>query len=280
MLEILSPKNGGESIYIFNPYLNEIEEISIPSNYKFSKNFAYLNLLPYCFISGGIKDNNILNSFYAIRKKAMREFDFINLSPMIKERYNHCMIELKFLGDIAVIGGWNTKKCEIYNFQKDWKGLPDLNYVRESPSCCVINEKNIFCFLGYNNELNKYNDTIEKLNLNSKNMKWEDISPIGMKQIMQRKAASCLIYNHKGNDYIFIVGGINNLEKETNDILIYDEKENKIDRKKKRLPFNCSFNQNSFNLLCSGYYCNFNVNSLIIQYEQLGEVFFTIRQKK
>ena len=43
--------------------LNEIEEILIPSKYKFSKNFAYLNLLPYCFVSGGLHDNIILNSF-------------------------------------------------------------------------------------------------------------------------------------------------------------------------------------------------------------------------
>ena len=280
MLEILSPKNDGESIYIFNPYLNEIEEILIPSKYKFSKNFAYLNLLPYCFVSGGLNDNIILNSFYCIRRTGPRSFDFINLSPMLIERYNHSMIELKFMGDIAVVGGFNSRKCEMYTLQKEWKGLPDLNHVRESPSCCVINEKNIFCFLGYDNELNKYNDTIEKLNLNAKSIRWEEIRPIGMKQIMERKASSCLVYNHKGNDYIFIVGGINNIEKETNDILIFDEKENKINRKKKRLPFKCSFSQNSFNLLCSGYYCNFDMNSEVIQYERLGEVFFTLSSKK
>ena len=68
---------------------------------------------------------------------------------MLKERYNHSMIELKFMGDIAVVGGFNSRKCEMYTLQKEWKSLPDLNHVRESPSCCVINEKNIFCFLGY-----------------------------------------------------------------------------------------------------------------------------------
>ena len=189
------------------------------------------------------------------------------------------MIELKFLGEIGVIGGWNSKNCEYYNLKKkEWKNLPDLNYVRESPSCCIINDKYIFSFLGYDNKLNKYNDSIEKLDLhlNFKEMKWEEIKPLGMNKNMERKAASCLIYNRKGNNYIFIVGGINNLEKDSKDILIFDEKENKIERKKNRLPFQSSFFQNSFNLMCSGYYCNFNKNSYLIQYEQLGEVFFSL----
>ena len=280
LLEVLSPKNDGDSIYVFNPYLNEIEEILIPSNYKFPKNFAYLNILSYCFISGGIREQNILNMFIAIRRKARKSFEFVNLPSMLHNKYNHCMIELKFLGKIGVFGGWSSKKCEYFNMKKkEWIKLPDLNHIRESPSCCVINEKNIFCFLGYDNELSQYNNTIEKLNLNLKELKWEEIKPLGMKNYMGRKAASCLIYNYKGNDYIFIVGGINNLDKESRDILLYDEKQNKIERKKNRLPFKCSFSQNSFNLLCSGYYCNFNINSSLIQYEKLGEIFFGLSKK-
>ena len=184
--------------------------------------------MPYCFISGGIIENNIiLNDFLAIRRKGTKLFEFVNLKSMLEKKYNHSMIELKFLGEIGVIGGYNSKKCEYFNMKKkEWKYLPDLIHVRENPSCCVINEKNIFCFLGYDNELNKYNNTIEKLdlNININNMKWEEIKHLGMKNNMERKAASCLIYNNKGNDYIFIVGGINNLDKESRDILLYDEK--------------------------------------------------------
>ena len=277
-LEIMSPKNNGEKIYIFNPYLNEIEEILIPSTYKFPKNFAYLNILPYCYVSGGIKDdNNILTNFFAIKRKGYKLFEFVELAKMPNKKYNHCMVELKHLGGLGIIGGWNSKSCEYFNFKKkEWKSLPTLNHIRESPSCCVINKTNLFCFLGYDNELNIYNDTFEKCNLQT--MKWEEINPIGMKKFMERKAAGCLLYSHRENEIIIIVGGINNIEKETKDILIYDEKNNTIDRKKNRLPYKSSFSQNSFHLLCLGYYCNFNINSSIIQYEEFGEVFFGLSE--
>ena len=94
---------------------------------------------------------------------------------------------------------------------------------------------------------------------------------------MKRNCASCLNYNLIGKDIIVIVGGINTLQSESNDYLIYDEKENKIQRKNNVLPFKCSFKQNSFNFLNTGYFCNFNVDSLIIQYEQ-GGIFFSIKE--
>ena len=284
MIEILSPKSNDILINIFNPYLNEIEKVLVPNEYKFSINFAYLNILPYCYISGGFNHENsgekpkILREFFAIRRREKKRFKFIKLPEMLEPKFNHCMVHLKFFNGILAVGGHNSKNVEYFNLdQLKWINLPQLNHVRENPSCCIINEKNIFCFLGYDNELNKYNDTIEKLNLNLKHIEWEDIKPIGFEQIMLRKSASCLFYNHKGNDYIFIVGGVDKLEKQCKDILIYDEKKNIIRRKKNRLPIKSSFSQNSFNLLCSGYYCNFNSDSSIIQYEQMGEVFFSIR---
>ena len=278
LIELISPKNNGEYIYVFNPYLNEIEDILIPPSFKFLKNFAYINILPYCYVSGGIQDdNNISMKFFAIKRKGYKVFEFVKLPNMLNQKYNHCMIELKTLGGLGIIGGWNSKKCEYFNLKKkEWKSLPDLNHIRESPTCCVINEKNIFCFLGYDNELKKYNDTFEKCNLQT--MRWEEINPRGMKNFMERKAAGCLIYNHRGKDFIIIVGGINNSENELKDILIYDEKTNVIERKKNRLPFKCSFSHNSFHLLCSGYYSNFDNNSSIIQYEEFQEVFFGLSE--
>jgi len=285
MIEILSPKNNDIFINIFNPYLNEIEKVLIPDEYKFNIDFAFLNILPYCYISGGYKyENNeekpkILSEFFAIRRREKKRFKFIKLPEMLEPKFNHCMVQLKCFNGILAIGGHNSKNVEYFSLDHlKWINLPQLNHARENPSCCIINEKNIFCFLGYDNELNKYNDTIEKLNINLKNIEWEVIKPTGLEGIMLRKSASCLFYNHRGNDYIFIVGGVDKLGNQCKDILIYDEKKNVIRRKKNRLPLKSSFSQNSFNLLCSGYYCNFNSDSSIIQYEQMGEVFFSIRK--
>ena len=279
LLELLSLKNETQSICVFNPYLNEVEEILLPANYKFAKNYSYINILPYCFISGGIKDNKITNDFFAIRRKATKFFEFVNLPPMLHKKYNHSMIELKFCGGIMVIGGYNSKTCEFFTKNKKvWKKLPDLNKIRENPSCCIMNENNVYCFFGYNTGENIYNDTIERMNVNTQRIKWEEIRPIGINKNMERKAASCLFLNNRGNDNIIIVGGMNNLGKETRDILIYNEKENKIERKKNRLPIKSSFIHNTFTLLCSGYYGNYTTDSSLIQYEPIGEVFFSLRK--
>ena len=95
---------------------------------------------------------------------------------------------------------------------------------------------------------------------------------------MKRKNSSCWHYNSKGKDLVLIVGGINSLQNESTDYLIFNEKENKIERKNNKLPFKCSFKHNSFTYLCSGYYCNFTSDSLILQYEPILDVFFGIRE--
>ena len=157
------------------------------------------------------------------------------------------MVELKYLKGLGVIGGTDSKDCEVFSLdENEWFNLPDLNNRRENPCCCVINEKFLYCFFGYDNKSFKYHVTIEKINLKSKE-NWDEITPEGQQINMKRKGASCLYYNLKGKDHILIVGGINALQNESMDCLIYNEKENKISRKNNILPFKCSFRHNSFN---------------------------------
>jgi hypothetical protein len=116
------------------------------------------------------------------------------------------------------------------------------------------------------------------LNLKKKD-KWEEIVPKGSKVHLKRMGSSCLRYEYKGQEFIFIVGGINSLNNETNDILIYNEQEESFERINNSLPYKCSFNQNSFNLLSSGFYATFTSDSLLLQYEIERGLFFEIREK-
>ena len=97
-----------------------------------------------------------------------------------------------------------------------------MNYIRENPSCCVLNEKYLYCFFGYDNKTFKYNLSIEKISLRSKE-KWKVIIPNGQQIHMKRKSASCLYFNLKGKNHVYIVGGVNSLLDQCNDILIYNE---------------------------------------------------------
>ena len=188
------------------------------------------------------------------------------------------MLEIKALNGIGVIGGNESKDCEYYDMGKNaWCGLPDLNNKRENPCCCVFNDETLYCFFGYDSKTCKYVGTIEKLNLQSKT-NWEELTPGGQLNYLKRKSASCLNYKFKDEEFIIIVGGINTLNSESKDCILYNEKDNTMERKKNVLPYKCSFISNSYVPLVFGTLGNFTVDSLILQYEQLGQIFFETRE--
>ena len=106
--------------------------------------------------------------------------------------------------------------------------------------------------------------------------KWEEITPNGKALNFVRKAASCINYKTEENEYILIVGGKNALNTESREILIYNAKENSMEKRNNILPYKCSFNSNSFNLLVTGTYTNFTVDTLILQYDMANQIFFEI----
>ena len=132
-------------------------------------------MAPYLYISGGVNfneetsENEESDKFFALRKQRSKILELINLPQMIDSKSHHCMLEVKYLEGICAIGGTDSKDCEYYNFKnKEWKNLPDLNDIRENCSCCVVNEKYLYCFCGYNNQTCKFYVNIERLYLKKK----------------------------------------------------------------------------------------------------------------
>ena len=79
------------------------------------------------------------------------------LPEMLQEKSNHCLFEVPYKKSLCALGGKNSKDVEMYDLEeKNWKTFPELNYPRENPSCCVINETYIYCFFGYNSEKASY----------------------------------------------------------------------------------------------------------------------------
>jgi len=164
--------------------------------------------------------------------------------------------------------------------KKNWKKYPDLNYSRENASCCVVNDTYIYCFFGYDEENAAYLSSIEKYDLIYKS-EWEVINPYGNKTFMKKKMSACLKYRKNFEENIYIVGGINVLNKESNDCLVYNEKNNTIEKEgEMSLPYKSTFNCTNFVQLPNGIYYNLNMNSQLIQYESLGKYFFGIREKE
>ena len=284
MMELIFPEKDGKSIYIFNPLLNKVEEIPLEIEDEFPICFAMCIRLPYCFCSGG--KTNIdgeyveLNEFYCLKRTGVNNFEKIVLPPLLEEKTNHCLFEIPYYKSICALGGTNSKEVEIFDLEeKKWNNLPELNCIREGATCCMINDTFLYCFLGYDTEKSEYLTSIEKLDL-EKNEGWKLLNPFGNKSFMKKKFCSCIQYRQNFEENIFIVGGINVLNNESQDWMEYNEKDNTLEKMDTNLPYKSSFNCNSFTKLPNGLFCNLTVDFQLLQYQSLGKYIFGIREKE
>lgn len=284
MMELIFPEKDGKSIYIFNPLLNKVEEIPLEIEDEFPICFAMCIRLPYCFCSGG--KTNVdgeyveLNEFYCLKRTGVNNFEKIVLPPLLEEKTNHCLFEIPYYKSICALGGTNSKEVEIFDLEeKKWNNLPELNCIREGATCCMINDTFLYCFLGYDTEKSEYLTSIEKLDL-EKNEGWKLLNPFGNKSFMKKKFCSCIQYRQNFEENIFIVGGINVLNNESQDWMEYNERDNTLEKMGTNLPYKSSFNCNSFTKLPNGLFCNLTVDFQLLQYQSLGKYIFGIREKE
>lgn len=283
MIELIFPEKGGKSVYIFNPILNKIEQIFLEIEEEFPLCFALLNRLPYCFCSGGkVKyddEYEILDQFFTLRRTGLNNFEKIILPNMLEEKSNHCLVDIPYLNSICALGGTDSKDVEIFNLEeKNWEALPELNCVREGSSCCVINDTFLYCFFGYDSENSEYLTSIEKLDLEQKE-EWELLNPYGNKLLMKKKFSACIHYRQNFEEKIFIVGGKNALNNESQDWMVYSEINNTIEKMGTNLPYKSSFNCNSFIKLPTGLFSNLTIDFQLLQFESLGQYIFGLREK-
>ena len=82
------------------------------------------------------------------------------------------------------------------------------------------------------------------------------------------------------SDTVFICGGINELNSECKDCLEFNDKKQSIEKKTQtQLPIKLSFNSSNFALLPNGVYCNFSYDYQLIQYEPMGKIFYSMKEK-
>jgi len=133
-------------------------------------NCYYIKDTKSIFVCGGMKNFNRIkeysNEFYKIKVKInYDEFDFeyTNLPNMNHGRASHSMIQ--YQDYLIIIGGINTKTCEIFDFKKNqWDELPDLPSTLANPAVAFVNNfLYVFCGSGNLNSL----DGIYKLSMNN-----------------------------------------------------------------------------------------------------------------
>jgi len=168
------------------------------------------------------------------------KFEIKKLSPLLKERYFHCMIRSITKRNLFFnIGGKNTKSSEVYNIDtEEALQIQDLPVLCLNPTCFEINE-NIYLlgkselnldFLYYLTDEYKWNEMNFKINEGSLKM--------GMN-----------IINH--NNIFYLFGGYDNTN-EYSCIYKFDFNEEII---------NIDYCQN----LSLSHECSFNSNAILVE---------------
>ena len=251
MTEIIYLKENTSKVIIYNIYTNKIEEIE--TGFKFPFFFSFIIINPYIYLTGGIdKNNNINNYIIRFRRNGIKNFSNYTIGTLKSKHYNHSSIFIPFLNSIFIISGSKNKKCESFNILNEkTEFIPSLNYSRENSGLCLINEKILYVFFGFNRNISKFLTSFEKLDLNEINNKenffWEIFNVPGNPNLIKKTLFSCIYYKNNDKDGILIIGGKNNKRNDCKDVLFFDI--NNI---------NYSIFENSdLNDVCSFSNCNF-----------------------
>ena len=137
----------------------DIEDLSdsFKNNYIYENSIFYNTLNGFFILTG--KNSNILYYYNSINETLNKICQFINShnkgSLLFDSEHNR----------IFVFSGNNNKECEYFSLnEKKVYNIPKLNNDRADASFIILKNK-IYCFFGYSKLTNKYNNSIEYIDI-------------------------------------------------------------------------------------------------------------------
>ena len=250
-VEIMSIDQKNSSIHIYNELSNKIEEIK--TTIKFPMHLSYINLPPYLYISGGKVNGKDSTSLQKIQRIGQNDFNVEEIAQLKQGRSNHCTVFIQSINSLIFISGSRIKSCEKYSFTKEKiESFPGLKVSREKCCACLINEKYLYAFLGFDRTKNKFETSIERIFINDA-MSWETITITANQNILKKQNFACIPFEKDKQKGVIIVGGINSLRNETKETVFINLDSNKGELFN-QLPFNSSFT-NSYFISFGKYSC-------------------------
>ena len=176
---------------------------------------SYCNGNNHLYISGGVdNENNKIGIFWKINLENCEIEDVNYGMPAIK---NHSMIQIE--DKVYIVGGQN-EKCYFYNTKNNTiSEFANLNYVRVEPS--LIKYQNfLYCIDSMKDQYYKF--SIERIDLNSNEKKWELLTPkisenLNDEEIFSQKFFGVTIDKKEGS-ILFLGGSMDNYNPENKDI--------------------------------------------------------------
>jgi len=251
-VEIMAINHKNNSVHIYNELSNKIEEVKV--NTKFPLHLSYINLPPYLYISGGKVNGKDTTSVKRLQRIGQNEIKCDEISQLNTGRSSHCTVYVQNINSLIFISGSRIKSCEKYSLTKEkMESFPGLKVPREKCCACLLNEKYLYVFFGFDRTKNKFETSVERIFINDA-MSWETIKIFGNENSLKKQNFSCIPHQKDGKKGVIIVGGINSLRNETKEAIFIDIESNKAETFNS-LPINSTFS-NSYFIHFDKYSCD------------------------
>ena len=218
------------------------------------------NSLYLCGINE-LKNENVIGSLLLKVNIEEKKTSIIFLVNSIFTHYNPSMTIWK--SDlIIVVGGKDQIECEGYIISKSkWIELPFLCEDRYKCSLYSDDKNNvIYLFGGFSKITNNNIKSILKLNLDLCE-KWDIILIRENENYLSRNSSACFMFEN--DDIIYICGGCNNRNEETEFICEYNIDNRTLRKSKYNMKINCSFDLQGFGDLNKQHFVFMDNNFLV-----------------
>ena len=167
---------------------------------------------------------------------------------------------IQFKNELIVIGGKNQIQCECYQLANSkWKQMPSLPEERFKATA-FSNEKGDSIYLFGGNTLNGNSKSILKLNM-FQNSVWEIININQNENFLARNSSVAFMF--ESTDNIYICGGKDNNNNDTEFIVEYNIKKNSLKKFDRTLKKVCSFDMQGFVDLNQLHFAFFDSNNYV-----------------
>lgn len=171
---------------------------------EFPQGGAFSNYGKYLYFTGGQEKKKGIGKIF-LRVFLNLDEATIKLSKMpsmIYSHWNHSMIANE--NYIFVVGGYNSKKCEYYNYKSmKWEAMPDLNSEERQRPILVIYKDYLYAFMGHTQY--KILDSVERINIKKLgSSKWEKVSISNPNNINLKFYGAGVCIN---NNEMYLIGG-------------------------------------------------------------------------
>jgi hypothetical protein len=231
-------------VFVFD--IEDESGILLDANFRIIKDldgFSQLNFNNCLYICGSDLQNSSAGSHLL---KFDANLDGNKTSLLINSTYNHYYPTLiGYKTDMIIaIGGFKTKSTEIFNARTNrWRNLPELP--EERYKCSAISDESldyVYIFGGLNTETGKNCSTILRLNMKT-SLVWETIIAKHSGHLLMRNSSAIIKYDRSNS--IFIIGGRDNDESISNNIVEYDFHSKIASLSTRKLELNSCFFQTS-----------------------------------